>query len=200
MKKIIFVLVLIFILGLVSVSAEDINESDDLNEGVGLSASVGSGRMVLYPILNPGKSTMMEKSLSITNHNKFSVNVSLEGWRDIKDIIEFKEPIFPLGPFESKNAEFILNVSEMKLHEGEIRIKFLRGSFDVEPEEGVAQGLGIISKVVISPQFNESVSTDIKDYTGEKDYNWLWFIGIGLIILIVVIISWGVIKNAEGKP
>lgn len=195
MKKIYLIFMLILVIGFVN--AEEINDSAD---SAGLSASVGNGRMVLYPIMNPGKSTVMERSLRITNQNNFSVNVSLEAYGDIEDIIEFEESTFPLEAFEEKNAEFTLNVSEMKLYEGEIRIKFLRGAFNATFNNTVGRGLGIVSKVIISPQFNESVSTDIKDYTWEGKYNWLIYLGIGLIVLIIAIISWGVIKNAEGKP
>jgi hypothetical protein len=198
MKKLYLILILILIVGFVH--AEEVN--DGVNESVdeGMSVSTGNGRMIIYPVLEEGKTTVIGRTVSAINNNNFSVNVSLEAYGDIANITKFEETVFELGPFEEKNTEFTLEISEMKLYEGEIRLRFLRGSFDTTNQSGVSQGLGIVSQVIISPQYANSTIAELGETAEKNDYNWLLYLGIGFIVLVIIIISWGVIKNAGEKP
>lgn len=156
-----------------------------------LTASIGNARMILYPEVTPGETTVLEKSILVKNTNEIPVMITLEALPEIVEITEILDPEFVLEPGEEKDARFNLNVDQVGRFEGNIAVSFT----PVDGNQG--SGVGLLSNIiVIAKEAGETNTTEITNTTETNSTNPAnpsdgdnanMLVGIGIVVAILAI-------------
>lgn len=119
-----------------------------------LTASIGNAKMILRPTVEPGKETIIEKSIKVNNVNDIPVDIDLEVHGDLVDIVELLDESFTLQPGETRNANFIIALEYGGRYEGKIGVKFT--------PVGGGQGVGLSSTIIILAEGPENPNPEIE--------------------------------------
>ena len=113
----------------------------------GVTASIANARMVLYANITDGEPTIIEKSISVININNESVSISVKPSEEFENITTIINKSFILLPDESKDANFLLNISSSGKYIGRIFVDFqpLNDSFSKLNVSGV----GLASHITV---------------------------------------------------
>ena len=133
MKKILYVLVLFTLASLFILPAV-----------LGLSASLGTARAIINANVVPGKVTTIDRTLTVNNVNNISVNLSIEALGDLRNITRMIDKNVVLGPGESKDIAFQVEIRQPKQYEGSLAIAFYPS--DITNGKG---GVGLDSRLII---------------------------------------------------
>jgi len=128
------VFALSLILALYSASASEIN----------LTASIGNARVILYPEIFSGYSTIVNRTILIINPNPIDVKINVSASEEIWQYVKVTDSSFVLKPNESKDASFVITLTEPGRYEGKILVTFLPNT----DEENVS-GVGLASSLLI---------------------------------------------------
>ena len=125
-----------------------------------ITASIGNARMVLYPIVVPGESTLIEKYIAVNNINDVDIKVDLKPSEGFEQYVSIIDDSFVLKPTEYKNARFTINISQFGRYEGKILVTFLPVDEMNSSAVGLASNILIIAKES-GEQNLENLSSDI---------------------------------------
>lgn len=139
----------------------EINETDaELNE-TELMAAIGNGRVVLYPVIEPGQPLVINRTLLVMNTNPIDVKISLNASEEFQQYVNIIDSAFVLQPNETKDARFTITLVEPGSYEGKILVGFLPNNNDDN-----TSGVGIASNmIIIARAANSTNSTIITNQT-----------------------------------
>ncbi len=170
-----------------------------------ITGSIGNAKAIIRTQVQPGETTVIERTLLVKNVNDVPLNITLEPDDVLKDIVELIDEKFVLQPGEEKKARFNLNIDRPGTYDGRISVFFTpqtkgngvvlasslviyasgKGDFPVEqPEENVTE-------IVETPEDNETgVKISVggeKTSSSSKNNSTLIFIIIMIVILLLII-------------
>jgi hypothetical protein len=174
-----------------------------LNSIVGLTASIGNARMVLYPEIEAGKTTTLNKTIYVNNMNNESVKINIYTEGNFSNYIEVLDESFILDINESKEARFLVSVNEPGRIDGKILVQFnslgnvtssfqnLTGEYNRTDRSGFGLASNVIiiarEKVIDVNETNET--TDLKNESKQDLGNENNKFPLFLIIIIVIVLS-----------
>jgi len=145
-----------------------------LGSAMALTASMGNVRMILYPEVYPGETTVVEKSIQVNNVNDQEIMISLSTQGNFTDIIRIVDTNFTLGANESKNARFQIVLDKPGKYEGKVFV-----AFNPISQHYNASPVGLASNIII---FAKNSTKPIQNETGVADVN----SGEGAVALIIL--------------
>ena len=177
-----------------------------------ITGSIGNAKAIIKTEVEPGKTTVIERTILVKNVNNVSLNITLEPDEGLKDIVQLIDEKFVLQPKEEKKAKFNLNIDRPGNYSGRISVFFSPGT----KEAGVvlassliinAYGKGDfpaenIEENVTENNVNETVVEEPKNDNGtgvkvslgggkvtsfSKENSTLIFIIVMIVILLLII-------------
>lgn len=124
-----------------------------------LTARIGNSLILVPAEVESGKTTIIEKTISIENTNPTSVNVTLRASSEIQDVVQVIDNDFIMQSTESKDARFKVKLDSAGEYVGTIFIKI--SSVNSAPIE-------LPVKIVISAKSNETGEPEQKNTNNTK--------------------------------
>lgn len=123
-----------------------------------ITGSIGNARMILYPEINEGKTTIIEKTILVKNINNVSINIKLETDENSSKFLKIIDDNFSLNPGGERKANFRVEVNKDGRYEGKINVFFT-------PGEGKDPGVVLSSTVIVIAGGDDSDTTEASDET-----------------------------------
>ncbi len=149
--------------------------------------TIGNARMILYPNVTSGETTVIEKSIQIINTNNFSVNVTLKPDEVLENHTTLFDDKFLLEPDEEKHAKFNLSFDQPGKYDGRIFIDFLPTVSTMEGENST-QAVGIASRIIViarDPSLKNNSTETVEPLTETSNSS---FLGIMFLVLLFGVI------------
>ncbi len=161
-----------------------------IESALALTASIGNARMILYPNMVEGESTVVERTIEINNVNDVPVGVSLQPMGDIENITEILDNDLELQPNETVYARFRITVPEPKRYDGGIGVKFYENTSDKD------KGVGLMSTIILlaeinqtqptNPRVNRTTTSQTETQPAEGPSVPVWAIGVAVLLILVI--------------
>jgi hypothetical protein len=142
---------------------------------------MGNVRMVLYPDVYPGETTVINKTIKVNNVNDIEVGILLSTEGNFSDIINIIDGNFTLGVNESIDAKFQILLDKPGRYDGKIFVTFNPQGNDLNSSPvGLASNIIIFAKNSTKPVEN---ITQIE--TGNENSSSL-YVFLALVLIIAV--------------
>ncbi len=148
-----------------------------------LTASMGNVKMVLYPEVYPGETTLINKSIKVNNVNDIVVRILLSTEGNFSNVVNIIDGNFTLMPNETREARFQLLISEPGRYDGKIFV-----AFDPMGNTVNASPVGLASNIIIfAKNSTKPVENVTQIETGNESNSSLYvLLALGLVVAVGV--------------
>jgi len=126
-----------------------------------ITGSIGNAKAIIKTEVEPGKTTVIERTILVKNVNNVSLNITLEPDEGLKDIVQLIDEKFVLQPKEEKKARFNLNIDRPGNYSGRISVFFSPGT----KEAGVVLASSLIINAYGKGDFPEEETPIVEENT-----------------------------------
>lgn len=157
-----------------------------------LTASMGNVKMVLYPDVYPGETTIINRSIKVNNVNDIEVRILLSTEGNFSNIINIIDGNFTLGVNESRDAKFQILLNESGRYDGKIFV-----TFDPQGNTINASPVGLASNIIIfAKNSTKPVENITQIETGNETSSSLYAL-LALVLIIAVGVGVYVIRGRK---
>ena len=165
-----------------------------------ITASIGNARMILRPEVIPNQSNIISKTILVLNPNSIDIKIDIEPSEEFKPYVTVLDASFILKPNASKDARFLINLTQPGRYEGKILVTF-------SPDTDLLNSsVGLASNIIIFASLSNKTAEDSTTSAGNPfELNKLIlpaaiiFVLLVLILIFVIYSRSGKSKNKKGK-